>query len=518
MPPIMSTALKNEISEGAALMELKHARTKALKTMFAGTQLSAKSNAALAKDTLLELRKVKKEVAKIPGIEIPDLNRPSLNVNLFKNLDLRKLVALPYVRIPELSLPDIKLMNFPGLNLDIFIGNLRCIIKHTHLLPKINIAVLVKALIDKFPHFSVPSILFDLAKLMDISYGKLIAIFPNFTIKFPDFPVLPDLKVKLPNLAIPDVNLPSGFIYIDLPEIDIKTLKIPGLNMDILIKIPGVDKAFKLLLQLIDMVDIPDLLAEMGAGFISDFLSSILPIVQQLKSGAVAAKEWGETAQALYNKRQVTLHSKHVAPGDPKSACKALEALFEGDAWEHAGLATIATTQFASSSASLFGDGGIVSGPIVSAAAAAAKMCQKITIWGMRRKEMKRVNIILAQDYDGSALDAGIFSISPLLGCYYIANSDTSVILDIITKDFLREDWISNADRHIREDIQPLITKAQGFIVKSRYILGPLDTNKGMFEKKGLKQKIEEKTALYFKKKLGIATPSKKYNPYQRIT
>lgn len=55
----MSTALKNEISEGAALMELKHARTKALKTMFAGTQLSAKNNAALAKDTLLELKKVK---------------------------------------------------------------------------------------------------------------------------------------------------------------------------------------------------------------------------------------------------------------------------------------------------------------------------------------------------------------------------------------------------------------------------------------------------------------------------
>jgi hypothetical protein len=299
--------------------------------------------------------------------------------------------------------------------------------------------------------------------------------------------------------------------HIHLPDVD-----IPGLDIPKLLKIPGFDKVLKLLFELFDSVDVPDIIAELGINFLTDFISSALPIVQQVKSGAQAASNWGNAAQQLHKSCKVTKHLPFILPGNARDACEAVRTLLRESSAEYAATATIQTVQLATSTAGLFADLGGVTGPAVSAAAAVAKMCQSITIFAMKYKEMKKINEVLATT-PAEALNSNIFAISPLLGCYYLANNTTSNILNVLMKNMLEDDWMRDAERNKRQHLDPLIRDAQSFIAKSRYVLTPIRQNIGMYVEKSTMDKYKERLALYFKKKVGLAPQSARVSTHRYI-
>ncbi|MEQ9199329.1 MAG: hypothetical protein RLN80_05030, partial [Rhodospirillales bacterium] len=292
----MALTASEEIALRAAFMEISRERKKALQAMFEGTQLKPKSLLDDAKDMAKEANKARKSVQKIPGLNAPDIDIPSLNVDLFKGIDLRKLIDIdiPSLSIPgwDLSLvPNFKLGSIPGFSLPKVRLNLKGLIKYKDLLPDISLPALVWEIGIKFPHLTLPSVLWDLQGILGIDL--------NLRLSFPDF-MIPDLRVDLPNLSVPDISLPYVDVPsfdIDFPTVDLSAIELPGINLDLYLKIPGFDKVLKLLFELFDVVDLPDILAELGTEFITDFISSALPIVQQVKSGSKAAMEWGKAAQ-----------------------------------------------------------------------------------------------------------------------------------------------------------------------------------------------------------------------------
>jgi hypothetical protein len=164
----------------------------------------------------------------------------------------------------------------------------------------------------------------------------------------------------------------------------------------------------------------------------------------------------------------------------------------------------------------LFADLGGVTGPAVSAAAAVAKMCQSITIFAIKYKEMKKINHVLGTT-PAEALTSNIFAVSPLLGCYYLANNTTSNCLNILCDNLLEDDWMADAARNKTRHLDPLIQDAQSFINKSRYVLTPIRQNKGMFVEKSTSEKLKERIALYLKKKLGRAPASARVSTHRSI-
>jgi hypothetical protein len=505
----MPLSSQEETQLRLAFVEIDNERKESLRKMFAGTQLKPKSRLEDAKTLAQSAKASKDKLAAVPGIAIPNLNIPTLNLNLFKGLDLRGLVDF---RIPTLSLPgidlswipDIKLGSIPGFNLPRIRLNLKGILKFKDLLPNISLRALVYALAVKWPDINIPSLLLDLSKILNIDFDIL---FPTLRLRFPDFFDI-DLNFSLPHLSLPDINFP-GLPQLDLPninlgEFDFSFINIPGLNFPELIKIPGFDKVLRLLFELFDAIDLNAIIAELGAEFLVEFFSSALPIVQQVKAGAQAASNWGTAASDWHKARKTTVQRTFLLPGNARDACDAVGTLLRTSRNEHAALAAIQTTQLATSTAGLFADLGGVTGPAVAAASAVAKTCQKVVIMGARYKEVKQVNLILSTT-PAEHLTSNIFKVSPLLGCYYLANNTTSNVLNILSDNIIEDGWMTQAELNIKNHLNPLIKECQRFILESRYVLDPIRFNKAMYVEKGTFEKLKESAALYIKKKLGRA-------------
>ncbi|GJI88166.1 MULTISPECIES: hypothetical protein [Duganella] len=507
----MPLTFKEEIELQAAFMHIKRERRESLQAMFGGTQLRAKSRVEDAKTLAKDAKDCKKKLGAIPGVAVPHFSIPQLNIDLFKGLDLPGLIdfRIPGVGLPNFDInliPDIHLGSIPGFNLPTVRLNLKGLIKFKDLLPDISLRALVFKIALKFPEINIPSLLFDLSKILSIDFD---VAFPRIRDLFPDFFKI-DLNVSLPHLAIPDISLPNvNLPNLDLPninlgEIDFSKIHIPGFDFPTMLKVPGFDKVLRLLFELFDSLDIEVILAELGVEFMADFISSALPLVQQVKAGAKAASNWGTAAMDWHKAQKTTVQRGFLLPGDARDACDAVAALLRTSRNEHAALAAIQTTQLAVSTAGLFADLGGVTGPAVAAASAIATTCQKIMIMGARYKEMKKVNQILSASAM-EALSSNIFRVSPLLGCYYLANNSTSSVLNILCDNIIEDGWMAQWEQNKRQHLDPLLTECARFISESRYVLDPVRQNKGMFVEKSSMDKLKEGMALYIKKKRGLA-------------
>ncbi|CAM3704327.1 hypothetical protein [Parendozoicomonas haliclonae] len=513
----MALSMQEEIRLKAAFMEVTRERRLALEKMFAGTQLKVKDYKALAVEAVTAAKQAKKVVSSADGVHVPSLDMPSLNPDIFKGIDLPKLskIKIPGLTLPDFPIariPDINLGSLPGFDLPRFRLNLKGILRHKDLLPTINLRAMIWGLSQRWPHISLPSLVLDLQKLMGIDLPGQISGFKD---AFPDFFSV-DLRIPLPNLKLPDVNITMNLPNPSLPEINLPDLSVPGLNMSEMLKIPGFDKAMRLLVELFDVDDLQDILAELGQEFMLDFVSSALPVVQQVKSGALAAKEWGKSAQEFYRSCKTTKHKNALIPGDARAACDAIRRLLRESSADHAAVATIRTTQLGTSTAGLFADLGGVTGPAVSAASALAKLCHKLVVFGAKYKEMKRVNEILRTG-NGHQLNSDLFNVSPLLGCYFIVNNDHMIVLNVIADNLMEDDWMNNAEKNKREHLDPLIKDAQRFIDKSRYVLTPLRATKGMYVKRDFISRLKEGATLYAKKKVGLAPKDAKVSSHRYI-
>ena len=89
-------------------------------------------------------------------------------------------------------------------------------------------------------------------------------------------------------------------------------------------------------------------------------------------------------------------------------------------------------------------------------------------------------------------LDSNIFQVSPLLGCYYLANSTTSNVLNILCDNILMDNWMLDAETNKKKHLDPLIKDSQRFIDKSRYVLSPIRQDKGMYVERGYFEKKKD--------------------------
>jgi hypothetical protein len=505
----MPLTFAEEIELRAAFMEIQRERKESLRQMFAGTQLRAKSRVEDAKTLAKEAKAAKEKVAAIPGVGLPGLDVPSLNVKIFDGIDLRRLVdfRLPNFTIGDIDLrwiPDIRLGSLPGFDLPKVRLNLKGILKYKDLLPNISLRALAYALAVKWPNINFPSLMLDLSRILDIDFDVL---FPDLKLRFPDFFRI-DLRITLPDVSLPDVNFPR-LPTVDLPEVDLTlfdfgSFNLPDVDFPRLLKVPGFDKVIKLLMEVFDSVDLHAIIAELGIDFFADFISSAMPIVQQVKAGAQAASSWGKAAQDWHKSRKTRVQREFLLPGNARDACDAVAVLLRNSRDEHATLATIQTTQLAVSTAGLFADLGGATGPAVAAAAAVAKTLQKVLIMAARYKEMKAVNAMLSTTPE-QYLSSELFRISPLLGCYYLANNTTSTIMNVLCNNIIEDDWMSQWEENKRRHLDPLLREATRFISESRYVLEPLRSTQGMYVKLGFTEKLKKGATLYVKKKLGRA-------------
>ena len=226
----------------------------------------------------------------------------------------------------------------------------------------------------------------------------------------------------------------------------------------------------------------------LGTGFIGEVVSSVTPFVGAVKSGVSAISKWGSAAAGLWKRHKLNAADGSFAAGDPAAAFEAIVRIQTREIHTYATEASIHTLAAGAKAALTAADFGAVSGAVLGAAETLAVMMQKLYLWARDCAEIEEANDLITQ----GVLDLTLFKSCPLLGCYLIASSDTSAIINMAVGDYGRAGWKFEVEAMVK-NAQPVFEKARTVIHDSRFEIVGLS---------GMKGSVVNRT----KKTLGIPT------------
>ena len=206
----------------------------------------------------------------------------------------------------------------------------------------------------------------------------------------------------------------------------------------------------------------------------TEFLTNVTPFVGAIKSGGKAIQKWGQAAQSLYRKSQIQKGAGSFAPGAPAAAFEAIVRIQQREISSYATSASIYTLSATAKAAFTAADFGAVSGAVLGAAETLALLVQKIYLFARDWNEMRAANELLG----AGACDLSLFNSCPLLGCYLIANSDTSAVINMAVGDYGRAGWKFEVEAMVLK-ARPAFEKARSAIRDSRYEIASLRGMKG---------------------------------------
>jgi hypothetical protein len=223
--------------------------------------------------------------------------------------------------------------------------------------------------------------------------------------------------------------------------------------------------------------EIPSFLAELAA--------SIAPYLSLAKSGSQAIYN---TAQAIRSEYQWVTSEDHLESfggGDPYAAAAAIRRMIERKRNQYTRLATIYGTDTAVRAAAVIADAATYGAPTVSSVVnplaalgkSLALLGLQIFLVGRDYWEKWKVNKALG-GATGATLSKAIFDTCPLLGCYFIAGSTTSNIINFAVGDIGATGWKLDVEVMVREHIEPMIGYAREAISDARLEVSGLERSK----------------------------------------
>jgi len=243
-----------------------------------------------------------------------------------------------------------------------------------------------------------------------------------------------------------------------------------------------------------------EIAAELGAGFLSDLIASMLPYAGVLRSGYNVIDNWKKTAKNAYAKHKVNKLEEVAKAGDPRKAVLAIEQCLERQVNHYLAKAGRSTVSFSAKVAvHATGTGGI-GDPIIGGVSAMASLVQLVYEIGRDYQEKKAINKVITS---GQPLDHRVFDVCPLLGAYYIVCTNTSDILDILNEDIGSADWLNDVE-DLAKKLEKIKSPARKIIDKHRYYfdnMPNLKMSSEMMKKKGIKISKQDKLKFYLTQK-----------------
>jgi hypothetical protein len=234
--------------------------------------------------------------------------------------------------------------------------------------------------------------------------------------------------------------------------------------------------AHELLKACFDVADIKEVMHALGPMF-SEVMKAITPFIGMVSNGLKGAAGWVKVINQGWEKHKLgqIRDARAFAAGDPAAAFEAILVIVQRNLQAQIGDASISTAAFGLQTGLFFADGGVVSGPVVGAASAVARLLSQIIQFARDLKEVKKANPQLLN----GPWDLTLFRTCPLLGCYLIACSDTSAVINLAIDEFGSYQWVDKIEL-LKSKANPAIEKASNLIRDSRYEIIELRRSKGV--------------------------------------
>lgn len=243
--------------------------------------------------------------------------------------------------------------------------------------------------------------------------------------------------------------------------------------------------------------DISDVVDAVGSETLHQLVSEVTPFIGVVTSSYKSVQSWRAVVANARDVYKADYYLQGVLPGDPSAAADAVIVCIKRFLAANTADAIRNTASASTKIAGLFADLGTATTAAIGAASALSKLIQELAILGRDYTEMKAGNIALAAP---GSLDLNIFKSCPVLGCYLIACSDTSNVLNFFVADIGLPGWMTKVETMKKNQLDPLIKNANKAIVTSHLTLEGLAANKGALATKGMLDRVKDSVKHHFNK------------------
>jgi hypothetical protein len=212
-------------------------------------------------------------------------------------------------------------------------------------------------------------------------------------------------------------------------------------------------------------------------GSVESFASDLAPFVGVISSGGKAIIGWIGVAKKVYDAIKLEDSRYAFAPGDPEAAFNAVVTLLDREIASESARAGVKTAAFTGKALGVFADAGAITGPTIGLMELLAEIFQGIVEYVRDYKECVAANDLLRV----GALNLDLFSVSPILGCYFLVIQDHSTIINFAVGEYGTPNWTFDAEKLVGK-IQPALEKARTYIRVSRLEIPGMAHAKGVVE------------------------------------
>ena len=212
-------------------------------------------------------------------------------------------------------------------------------------------------------------------------------------------------------------------------------------------------------------------------GSIEKFATDLAPFVGIISSGGKALVGWVGVARKVWESHTLEETRAAFAPGDPEAAFNAIVLLLDREIQSQTAKATAKTVGFTGKALGMFADGGAISGPVVGLLEVLAEIFQMVVEYVRDYKECKAGNDMLRV----GALNLELFTVCPVLGCYFLVVQDHSTIINFAVGDYGTPNWMFDVERLVPR-ISLALEKSRYYIRASRLEMPGFEHAKAMME------------------------------------
>ena len=212
-------------------------------------------------------------------------------------------------------------------------------------------------------------------------------------------------------------------------------------------------------------------------GSVETFATNLAPFVGAVSSGGKAIVGWIGVAKRCWDGIKIADSRYAIAAGDPEAAFDALLELIDRDIKSEAGKASVATVAFTGKTLGFFCDAGAVTGPTIGLLETLAGIFQTVVEYVRDYKECQAGNEMLRV----GALNFELFTVCPLVGCYFLVIQDHSTIINFAVGDYGTPNWMFDVEALVKK-IEPVLAKAREYIRTSRLEIPGYAHAKGIVE------------------------------------
>ncbi len=235
--------------------------------------------------------------------------------------------------------------------------------------------------------------------------------------------------------------------------------------------------------------DMSDVVQALTSEVLQQLVHEMVPLIGVLTSTYKSVKSWRAVVMNARDLYKSDYYLEGVLPGDPQAAAEAVIVIIKRFLAANTADAVRNTAAASTKIAGLFADMGTATTAAIGAASALSKLIQELYVLGRDYTEMKAGNKRLESP---DTLDMTCFQDCPLLGCYLISCSDTSMVANFFVADMGLPGWMDKVEKMKKTQLDPLIKNANKAIVSSHLTLNGLKANKGTFAEKSMFANMKE--------------------------